>query len=135
MQHTLRSKEIQQQPAGRILDSLIQEYVLSERPTRWSIRENEVYSGWFEAHPEMIDNEKFCTADILPRYSTDISAALSLCNSRMLENKILTNIESNSTFWASFSKVPFSEAGKREDVWAKGETQALTICRAALLAV
>ena len=137
MRHALRSKEIHQQPAGRILDTLIQEYVLGDYSTRWSKQdEREVRSNWFEIHPEMIVNEGFCTADTVPQFSTDISAAISLSKADTLILKTLTTAtESESLYWATFSNVPFSERGERGDVWAQGNTQALAICRAALLAV
>lgn len=156
--HTLSYKEIMSLPAGRILNTFIQEYVLGDLPTRWSnAQQKELGVHWFEEHPRSCaeDDGGYCTADGLAKYSTDISAAMSLADAPLLKTRSLTTKtevtqknpssghtdppEPTTKYWATFSDVPFSDKHmftrwpKRS--WASGETMALAICRAALLAV
>lgn len=118
------------------MDTFIQEYVLDDFPLDWdSISESDRRCSWFERVPATFVVDNFCVADVVPRYSTDISAAVSLAESDALSGKVLnTAVEPDvEVHWATFSNVPFSERQKGE--WAQGETLALAICRAALLAV
>ena len=156
--HTLSYKEIISLPAGRILNTLVQEYVLGEHPTRWSNgQQKELSVHWFEEHPRSCaeDDGGYCTADSIAKYSTDISAAMSLVDAPLLKERSLTTKtevkegraisghtdpdDPITTYWATFSEIPFSAKHmytrwpKRS--WASGETMALAITRAALLAV
>jgi hypothetical protein len=149
--HTLSYKEIMSIPAGRIMNTFVQEYVLGGHPGRWSNGEQkEVFAHWFEEHPRSCaeDDGGYCSADGIGKYSTDISAAMSLTEMAPLKGKSLsTKTEQTegpmhrndviTTCWATFSNIPFSEKHMytRWPSWASGETLALAICRAALLAV
>lgn len=136
MSHTLSYNEIHSIPAGRIMNTFIQEYVLSDHPTRWSnAQQKELVCHWFEEHPRSCaeDDGGYCSADGLTNYSEDISRAMSIAN--FLKTTPLSTRSEVGIHWASFSTVPFRDsnyAWKR--VWASGETLALAICRAALLA-
>lgn len=134
------------------MNTFIQEYVLNDHSTRWSNgSQKEIGSHWFEEHPRSCaeDDGGYCSADGLAKYSTDISAAMSLTEAALLKGKSLstkTKIEANedgnqrnstiTLHWASFSSVAFGDTNYNwKQSWADGETMALAICRAALLAV
>ena len=153
--HTLSYKEIMSIPAGRIMNTFIQEYVFGVGPSRWSnSNQVDLPTRWFDEHPRTHDTDDggYCSADSAGRYSTDISAALSMIEppvaslaGRTLktETEVLTEGTASSKpvilYWASFSDVRFSDKSYytqwRKRSWASGETMALAICRAALLAV
>lgn len=119
--------------SGRIMNTFIQEYVVGDHPTRWSNgQQKELKCHWFEEHPRACaeDDGGFCSADTLPRYSTDISAAMSI----KINNKSLSTKTEINEYWATFTEVPFGD--KRyswQNVWASAPTLPLAICRAALL--
>jgi hypothetical protein len=140
MKHTLTNKEINNIPSGRIMNTFITEYVIGDYATRWSnYQQEEISCHWFEEHPRCNaeDDGNYCTADGLLEYSTDISRALSI--TRLMSNPLSTHTYTDQgveVFWATFSTVAFNDTNYRwRDVWATGETLALAICRAALLAV
>ena len=134
------------------MNTLIQEYVLGEHPSRWSNgQQKEIEAHWFEEHPRACaeDDGGYCSADSLAKYSTDVSAALALSEAPRLKGKSLSTKQTveedpngnhrNSTvknFWATFSTVGHGDPNYNwKQSWAKGESMALAICRAALLAV
>lgn len=128
-------------PAGRIMNTFIQEYVLNEHPTRWSNgQQKELTAHWFEEHPRTCaeDDGGYCTAEGLPDYSGDLSHAMALSQAKMLVGTSLS-MKSVTTpsagFWATFYNVPYeSKTYRWKDYWASGSTMAEAICRAALLA-
>lgn len=141
--HLLQSKEIMSIPAGRIMNTFVQEYVLRDYPTRWSnSQQTELGAHWFEEHPRSCaeDDGGYCSADGLAKYSTDTSMALSLAETPALKQLSLSTKKVGDVHWATFSDVPFADksnwqTGGWARVWAEGDTLALAICRAALLAV
>lgn len=134
------------------MNTLIQEYVMNDYPGRWSNgQQKEVQAHWFEEHPRSCaeDDGGYCSADSLAKYSTDISAAMGLAEVPSLTGKSLSTKTENSpvglfphtgspltNYWATFSNVEFKDPTYNwKQSWASGETMALAICRAALLAV
>lgn len=142
--HTLGRKEIEGIPAGRIMNTFIQEYVIHQLPSCWSnAHQKQLPCHWFEEHPRSCaeDDGGMCSADDLPKYSTDLDAAMTLTNAAMMKEQMLvTHTEPAQTimesrFWASFYKdVPYaSKIHRWRNYWASGTTMAMAICRAALL--
>jgi hypothetical protein len=141
--HTLTYKEIMNIPAGRIMNTFINEYVLGQHPERWSNgQQKEIRVHWFEEHPRACaeDDGGYCSADSISKFSTDISAAMALANvlfGKTLTTKTITDKDATVVNqWATFSNVGFGDPNYNwKQAWAVGETMALAICRAALLAV
>jgi hypothetical protein len=135
--HTLTKSEIMSIPAGRIMNTMIQEYIVRESPTRWSNgQQKELPCRWFDEHPRSCaeDDGGYCCADSLPDYSGDVSRAFSLALLPTLKDKKLSTQTDNTEHWASFGNVPYE---RKDEVrcWVQGPSVALAICRAALLAV
>lgn len=141
--HTLSRSEIMMLPAGRIMNTYIEEYVMCNHPYRWSnLKQAEVKVHWFEDHPRVCEEDAggFCSADGLPKYSTDISASMSLLAAPALQDRLLTTktvkqwsmSDPNSAYWATFYGVPVEDS---KSIWAFAPTVELAVCRAALLAV
>lgn len=142
--HTLTTKEIVSIPAGRILNTLIQEYVVNDHATRWSNSgQKEIPCHWFEEHPRTCaeDDGGYSSADGLPNFSGDISRAMNLV--QIIKDKPLnTHVEPATSifpamkkrFWASFSSVPYESRTQYNcNVWVSAETLSLAICYAALI--
>lgn len=125
------------------MNTLVQEYILNDHPGRWSNgQQKEVQAHWFEEHPRACaeDDGGYCSADGLSKFSTDISAALALAETPLLKGKSLSTTRKEEsatvTFWATFSDIKFGDPSYNwKQAWASGETLALAVCRAALLAV
>lgn len=137
--HTLSRAEILGIPAGRILNTLVAEYVLREHPTRWSnsAQEAEV-CFWFEQHPRACaeDDGGYCSIDGMPDFSGDPIKALKLKDAGTLSGLPLSIKTVGQIYWATFGNVSFegdqsySEYKRR---WVAADTLPLAICRAALI--
>ena len=132
--HTLSRAEILSLPAGRLINTLIREYVLDEYPSRWSNgQQKKLQCHWFEEHPRSCaeDDGGHCSADEGKDYSADIEAAMSLAS--VLGERLSTQSDGN-LYWASFSGVAFGDKNYGwKKYWACAETIPLAICRAALI--
>jgi len=146
MKHLLTPFEIRNQPAGRIMNSLIQEYVYDEMPTRWANRmQEEIPCHWFGEHPRMVaeDDGGYCSADGLSKYSQDLSRAMALSTAPAMAGcSLLTKVECGhyvnphepiDHMWATFSGKPFDKNSPTSNLWVTAPTFELAICRAALL--
>lgn len=137
MSHTLTYQEITSLPAGRIMDTFIEEYVVGDLPSRWSnAHQKQLPCHWFEEHPRSCaeDDGGYCSADGLCRYSTDVSRALALAQLPALKDKPLQTRVEGDKYWAAFSTVPFEkrmEYGRR--LWVSASSLPLAICQAALV--
>lgn len=145
MSNLIKKADILTLPAGRILDTFIQEYVFGDFPSRWSNgKQEEIRCHWFEEHPKTCaeDDGGYCCADGLPKYSTDISRAMSIALAPSFKDKCLSThteaqknlgaISTPSRYWATFSTVPFNANYTHKD-WVCASTLPLAICHAALL--
>lgn len=71
--HLLARNEISSLPAGRIMDTLIHEYVFGYMPERWvNGTQRSIPCHWFEEVPRSCaeDDGGSAPADFIPRYST-----------------------------------------------------------------
>jgi hypothetical protein len=128
--HTLTYNEIISLPPGRILNTLIAEYVLGDVSKRWSNgQQKEVDCHWFDGHPRACaeDDGGFCNADGLPDYSGDVSRAMGLAMAPRLKDNVLHTKADQGRFEAAFSPTGHT--------FVSGPTLAVAICRAALIAV
>ncbi len=132
--HTLAKAEIDSIPAGRLMNTLIREYVLGEYPERWSNgQQKNLQCHWFEPHPRSCaeDEGGSCSADEGANYSRDLDAAMSL--EPYIQHGLVTRSEKGQ-YWASFSGVAFGDNNYSwKKHWACAESLTLAICRAALL--
>jgi len=133
--HQLNNDDIINLPAGRIINTLIMEYVCNENPERWSNSEQAfIPSNWFEELPRACaeDDRGNCLADQVPDFSGSMEQAMKLTKKLTdLNMKVVSETEC----WAAFSKIPFQAPNHYwRNSWVKAETMPLAIARAALMA-
>jgi hypothetical protein len=122
--------EIEILPAGKLLDTIIQEYIVGDFPSRWSNSEQrDIPCHWFEEWPRSCaeDDDNRCAADFVPNYSGNLDEAMLLTKriNQPLSTKTIGNVS-----WATFNDVPFDQYRYG---WVSGERLPLAICRAALI--
>jgi hypothetical protein len=120
-------------PSGRVLDSLIQEYVFGDNP-RWFVSKTGVQK-YYDEYKYYDDYGGFCQG-YLPYYSStwggknDVLWIFSNFGRRYRYQFLLEG----EKCWATFSRVP-AECKEKSKLWAHGDNPPLAVCRAALLAL
>lgn len=86
-EHYLSPKEIDRIPAGRVLDTLVEEYVIGNQPRIWLAGAQRFeQAGWFDRRPRMIaEDEGDAVCESVPRYSTDEREAVEVQKRLMQE--------------------------------------------------
>jgi hypothetical protein len=123
--HTLTYDEIMSLPSGRVLDSLIQEYVFGDNP-RWFVSK----TGVTKYHKDYIDS----CQEYLPYFSSTFSGKQDIFWIFRNFGRRYQFLLEGEKCWATFSHVP-AECKEKSKLWAYGDNPSLAVCRAALLAL
>jgi hypothetical protein len=121
--HTLTYDEIMSLPSGRVLDSLIQEYVFGYNP-RWFVSKTGVpkyYDDYSDSYPEY-----------LPYFSSTSGGRSEIFWIFEKFGRRYKFLLEGEKCWATFSYVSV-EYKEKSKLWAHGDNPSLAVCRAALL--
>lgn len=144
MSYTLTPEEIKSLPAGRLLNTLVEEYIFGRKPSRWSNgQQKSLPAHWFEELPRSCaeDDGDSCPADFIPKYSS--ANAMPDCllgEMQRLGYSIRSEMEGDIWYVGFIRQVYSTAPSPNWDDWKwhklrmPGSTFAIAICRAALLA-